>query len=351
MFRRRHSIRELKVVAPSIKWDRVLESYFEKARLNENTRVLLAFEPYFRNVSNVISTTDSRGLNDYMIWHLIMHYSPYLSKDFRIIHKNFQNALHGLQSTNFLDDEYRWKFCIESTSKFMGFSLSSLYINNKINEISNATVASKADIVGSIRDTLMQNRQFFFWNEKDDEATVKLINLKLKTMDVFVGQPQFVLKQNVAEYYNEFIVSIRFLRNLQESVSHRHKKMEKLLSNQKQPDYTWPIMPHETVAAYDYSGNRLYVPFGMLQHPFYSSSDLRVMQFGGLGFHIAAEMLRAFDLIGSYYGLPDGRLNPRQFFADDKAFFAELRCLKWQLKDFENDFQVCLLAILPATYL
>ena len=335
MFRRRYSIRELKLSAPAIPWDRILDLYFEKARLNENTRVLLAFETYFKNISNIFSGTDSIGVNDYMIWKFIMQYAPYLSKDFRIIHKNYQNALRGLLPTNMLEDEYRWKFCIETMSQRMGFALSSLYINNRINEISNATVASKADIVGNIRESLLKNHKFFFWNPNDEEEASKFINMKLKKMEVFVGQPQFVLQPNIAEYYNDFIANTRFLMNIEESVIHKHKKMEKLLAS-KQPDYTWPIAPHEIGAAYDYSGNRLYIPFGMLQLPFYSSSELRVMQFGGLGFHVAAELLRAFDLIGAYYGLPDGKLNPKQYFFKDSAFFSELKCLKYQLREFDN---------------
>jgi len=286
---------------------------------------LLAFEPYFRNISNIISTTDNRGINDYLIWRMITAYAPYLSKDFRIIHKNFNQALYGMPVSNFLDDENRWKFCIETTSKFMGYALSSVYISNRINQISNATVSSKTEIVNVIRETILKNANLFAWNYNDN--THKLINMKLKQMEILVGQPNFVMKSNLLDYYNEFIIQVKFLQNILESIDHSHKKMEMLL-NEKKPDFGWPVLPHEARVSYDYAANKLYVPFGVLRLPYFSSAEPHVMQFGALGFQVASQMLRAFDLTGLYYGLPDGRLSANWTHEDSWTFNSQLSCLE-----------------------
>lgn len=327
MFKRRFSIRELKLIAPSIKWTDVLQKYFQKARLNDNTRVLLAFEPYFRNVSNIISTTDNRGINDYLVWKMITAYAPYLSKDFRLVARNFNQARYGMPVSHLLDDEHRWKFCIEATSKYMGYALSSLYISNRIGEISNRTIQAKSDIINSIRETILKNTDLFAWS-KGEEAR-RLISMKLKKMEIFVGQPNFVMKwTTLVDYYNEFMIQVKFLENIIESIDHRHKKMEMLLNEKRPVDYSWPILPHQVAVAYDYASNRLYVPFAMLQVPFFSTGELQVLQFGGLGFQVASSMLRAFDLVGLYYGLPDGRLSANGTFAQSAPFQAQLTCLQ-----------------------
>ncbi len=344
VFKRRFSIRELKLIAPSIKWTDVLQRFFSKARLNDNTRVLLAFEGYFRNVSNVISTTDSRGLNDYLIWRMVSTYAPYLSRDFRLVHRNFRQTLLGMPSSMLLDDAHRWRFCLETTSKFMGYGLASLYINGRIADISNATVQAKNDVVNSIRETILKHSgSLFDWSSgtsqesQANEEAARLVNMKLKAMEVLVGQPNFVMKTDrLVAYYNEYMVQVKFLENIFEAIDHRHKKMEMLLS-EKNVDTSWPVLPYEVAVRYDYAANKLYVPFGVLLPPFYSSSEPAVLQFGGLGVQVAAQLLKAFDLVGLHYGLPDGRLSSNRSHSSHRGFNRKLACLRDVLTGLEPE--------------
>lgn len=326
VFKRRFSIRELKILAPSIKWSNILQNYFVKARLNDNTRVLLAFESYFRNISNIISTTDTKGLNDYLMWKMISTYAPYLSNEFRIIHNNFEQALNGLPSTNSLNDDDRWRFCLDTTNKFLGYSLASLYVQNKAKHIRNSTQSAKSEIVDSIRSVIGNNHQMFVWSAQ--AGSRNFLRTKLANLEVFMGQPNFVLKPNLADYYNEYIVGVKFLQNLIEAVGHRHKKMEMLLSESRRPDFAWQVLPTDVRLVYDYSANHLYVPAGVLQPPLYSSTESPVLQFAGLGFQVASHMLQAFDLTGLHYN-HDGLLKPStdQHYADDLDLKHGLNCL------------------------
>lgn len=334
MFRRRFSIRELKALAPSIKWSNILQNLFPSSRLNDNTRVLLAFEHYFSNISNIISTTDNQGLNDFLVWRMLSTFAPYLSSDFRVIYNNFQQALHGLKPTSDLRDENRWKFCLHTTSQYFGFALSSLYINNRINEVSNITVQAKTDIVDVLRTTLALRKDIFVWN-KDDIAR-QMIDMKVHELATNVGQPTFVLKQNLAEYYNEFIVNVKFFPNLVEAIQHRHKKWEMALNDRKNQDFIWPINPHDVELSYDYASNQLFIPIGVLQSPFYDPDDLVSLQYGAIGFHVAHNMLKAFDLTGLHYGLPNGRLTTNSSFARDVTLRYGLQCLQNELNIFNS---------------
>lgn len=340
MFQRRFSIRELKIIAPSIKWLNLLQKYFEKARLNENTRVMLAFDSYFRNISNIISTTDSKGLNDYLIWKLISSYAPYLSKEFRIIHYNFQQAYLNLPSINYIDDKDRWRFCLETTNKYLGHSLSALYVENQLKTIMNHTQEVRSNIVNQLQRTLLDNYRSFIWydptNEDDGmEGSRKFINMKLKQMEILIGYPQFLLKPNLGGYYSEFFTSIKFLHNIIEGINFRHKKMEMLLS-QKNFDHSWPLVAYDLHLHYDYASNKLFVPAAILQLPYYDQHSPIAIQFGSLGFHLASHMLKAFDLIGLYYNLPDGRLSNNRKFIEDVDLNRGLRCLSRQINSISN---------------
>jgi len=69
----------------------------------------------------------------------------------------------------------------------------------------------------------------------------------------------------------------------------------------------------------------LTIPAGFLQFPLYDTNLPVPMQFGSLGFHVSAHLLRAFDLTGLQYGMPDFRLT-----ADRKWLSTELQ------QDFDN---------------
>ncbi|OTF78983.1 endothelin-converting enzyme 1-like protein [Euroglyphus maynei] len=337
MFQRRFSIRELKIIAPSIKWLNLLQKYFEKARLNDNTRVLLAFDSYFRNISNIISTTDSKGLNDYLIWKMISSYAPSLSKEFRIIHYNFQQAYHSLPSLNFINDDDRWRFCLETTSKYLGHALSALYVNNQLKQIMNRSSEARLNIVNNVQRTILNNYDSFIWydHESDADESRKLINMKLKQMEIYVGHPQFLLKPQLAGYYAEFFTGIKFLHNIIEGINFRHKKMEMLL-NQKNFDHAWPLEAYDVDIRYDYAANRLFLPAAILQLPYYDQQAPMAIQFASLGFHVASHMLKAFDLNGLYYNLPDGRLSNNRKFVENIDLNRGLRCLSRQINSISN---------------
>lgn len=334
MFKRRYSIRELKTLAPSIKWLNLFQRYFLKAKLNENTRILLAFEPYFRNISNIISTTDKKALNDYLIWNLLYNYAPYLSKEFRIIHYNFHQGLYKLPSVNLINDEDRWKFCLKTTAKYLGHALSSLFVSNNIKTIYNKTTELKTNIVDSIQRTILDHTNMFIW-ANDEYESQKLINMKVKQMQTFISYPQFYTNQKLSIYYNEYPTKVSFLQNIIEAIHHQHSKLESLL-NEKNSDYAWPLVGQDVDIFYDYTSNKLFIPAGMLNIPYYDIQAPRVAHFGAIGFQIASKMLNAFDLIGLQYNLPDGRLSNNRKFVDNGDLNRNLNCIQKRIESISN---------------
>ncbi len=327
--KKRYSIKELMSIAPSIKWLNLLQNYFPNAQLNEGTRVLVAFEHYFRNISNIISTTDNGAVNDYLMWRFTSTYAPYLSKAFRQIHNEFHQTMNGLDSNKLRLAEERWEFCIRITSKYLGQALGSMFVRNKLSTRLEQSNSARSNVINFIKSSILENIDSFVWARNEDAR--KLIAQKVRQLDILMSQPNFVLKDDIKKYYNEFIVQNSFYINILNGVHFSNRKYEILLKSRSSvTDYSWKLLPHDVKVAYEYAGNKLTIPAGFLQYPIYDTSLPVSMQFGSFGFHVTAELLRAFDLTGLQYGLPDFRLSAQQTWLpteEKQRFDNRLQCL------------------------
>lgn len=340
--KKRYSIRELMSIAPSIKWLNLLQSYFPNAQINEGTRVLLAFEQYFRDISNIISTTDNGALNDYFMWRFTSSYAPYLSKAFRLIYNEFYQSMNGVDPTDLGMAEERWEFCIRITSKFLGQALGSMFIKHKLAGRLEQAVAAQNGIINVVKNSILSNIDSFVWARNEDAK--RLITQKIRQMELLISQPNFIIKDEINKYYNEFIVQNNFYQNILNGVHFAHRKQEILLKSRSSvSDFSWILTPQDVDVAYEYAGNKLTVPAGILQFPIFDTKLPLAMQFGSFGFQATSQLLRAFDLKGLQYGLPDFRLSATRpwFSSEDQQHFDErLQCLYGDLQKYEENTQM-----------
>ena len=333
--KKRYTVRDLMSIAPSIKWLSLLQNYFPNSQINEGTRVLVAFESYLRNISQIISTTDNGAVNDYLMWRFTSSYAPYLSKAFRLIHNEFQQTMEGLDSNKLRLGQERWQFCLRTTSKFLGQALGSMFIKNKLFTRLEQSNNARSNIFNYIKSSVVENVNSFVW--AGNEEARNLIHRKVRQMELMISQPNFILKNDIEKYYNEFIVQNSFYQNILNGIHFVNRKNDILLKSRNSvSDYSWKLLPQEVNIGYEYAANRLTLPAGFLQFPLFDTSLPVPMQFGSLGFHLSAQLLRAFDLTGLQYGLPDFRLSTEQTWITDQdkqEFDSRLQCLSSDLQD------------------
>ena len=332
--KKRYSIRELMSIAPSIKWLNLLQNYFPNSQINEGTRVLVAFESYLKNISQIISTTDNGAVNDYLMWRFTSSYAPYLSKGFRLIHNDFLQTMDGLDANKPRLSEERWQFCLRTTSKFLGQALGSMFIKNKLSSRLEQSNSARSNVFNYLKSSILENINSFVWANNDEARS--LIHRKVRQMELLISQPNFILKNDIEKYYNEFIVQNSFYQNILNGIHFLNRKNDILLKSRNSvSDYSWKLLPQEVDITYEYAANRLTLPAGFLQFPLYETTLPIPIQFGSLGFHLSAQLLRAFDLTGLHYGLPDFRLSSDQTWitAEDKQdFHSRLQCLSSDLE-------------------
>ncbi|CAG2113563.1 unnamed protein product [Medioppia subpectinata] len=331
--KKRYSIRELMSIAPSIKWLNLLQNYFPNSQLNEGTRVLVAFEPYLRNISNIISTTDNGAVNDYLMWRFTSTYAPYLSKAFRLIHNEFHQSMNGLESNKLRMAEERWEFCLRITSKFLGQALGSMFVKNKLSARLDQSNAAKSHVINYIKSSVLEKMNSFVW-ARSDEAR-ELIKMKVRQLEILISQPNFILKNDIEKYYNEFIVQNSFYQNILNGIHFNNRKNDILLKSRNSvSDYSWKLLPQDVDITYEYAGNKLTLAAGFLQFPLYDKNLPIAMQFGSLGFHVSAQLLRAFDLTGLQYGSDFRLTSDRKWITEERQldFDTRLECLSKDLQ-------------------
>ncbi|RWS10356.1 Endothelin-converting enzyme 2-like protein [Dinothrombium tinctorium] len=284
------------MVALKFKWTDLLQSIYQKAGIKENTYILVAFENYFKEVAELISTTEERVRNNYVVWRFIYDYLPYLPKKFLADTNLFDQKMRGITKTNHNMGQERWEFCIRTTMKFMGDAVGSLYVKNKI--ISNPKLTYDAkQIATSLANTLLNHVASFRWVR--DEVTAKHIREKIQILidNIDTGFPQFIVNEDsLQKYYSDLIVQKGFLNNIFEAYFFIRKKEEQRLLSPTTLSNSWRILATDVAAQYKNAGNQLMIASGLMNLPFFDR-DLPVpIKFGALGFQIASEMLKSLSL-------------------------------------------------------
>ncbi|KAM7298085.1 neprilysin-1 [Ixodes scapularis] len=138
-------------------------------------------------------------------------------------------------------------------------------------------------------------------DNKTEEEAIK----KLKTMDLKIGYPDWILNDTALEEFYEFVGDILpdtpFLE-IQERV--KDNIMLKQYQKLRQPNdkaNTWLMPTTEINAYYQDTSNTIGFPAGILQSPFYSEGLPRALNYGGIGSTIAHEITHAFDDTGRHY--------------------------------------------------
>ena len=103
--------------------------------------------------------------------------------------------------------------------------------------------------------------------------------------------------------------------------------------NKTLDDYVWERSPVDINAFYVNSWNRLVLPIGMFNEPFYSSDRPASLNFATLGFVVAHEISHGFDNTGRKHG-NDGRLFDWWSKNASNEFDDRTQCFKNQYSDY-----------------
>ena len=134
-----------------------------------------------------------------------------------------------------------------------------------------------------------------------EESTIKGCLKKLESLDVVIGKQE--KRFDLITTYPTLLENDLFfnLISLEQNLfSHRMRNIGQP-TNRKFLNYNSEVFTFHVNAYYDPLTNMIYIPYGILQEPFYSINYSLERKYGGIGAIIGHEMMHSFDVAGSKY--------------------------------------------------
>lgn len=234
------TLAEMKTLAPSLPIFETLQALFPHTKINEDTEVLVHDIEVFHELSTVLSTSDKKPINNFIIWSLARHLLPHLSKEYRNLVENFDYTVYGRTANH-----PRWMICTKVVKEWLPFAVDALQQNKEMRTVfrllplyiretmrNNKSWSNDGFlklVYYSVRNQLQQSIEEAEWIHKD---LGDYINDKLTTMRLQIGIPEEALNNRsyIQDYYNELLLNNLFFAEHLESIwSFRKARMEEKL--------------------------------------------------------------------------------------------------------------------------
>ncbi|XP_042228395.1 neprilysin-1-like, partial [Homarus americanus] len=278
------SLAELMAEVPEFNWLDYL-SAFLKEKLTPHEPIVVYSMPYLKRLAKIMVTTDKRVLWNYVLWRLVLEFTPHLSRAYQARRHEFQKVLLGIQS-----DRNRWNLCIEWTNKRLGMAVGALFIKDNFNPESKETALEMIHTLRSAFSDLLEE------NDWMDDETRSVAREKANAMNEKIGYPEMLTKPKelAEEYRNLTVMENQHLQNMFNWLKFdASKNLGRLRENVNKAK--WSPAPAVLNAFYNPNFNDIVFPAGILQPLFYSQHLPKSLNYGGIGVVIGHEMTHGFD--------------------------------------------------------
>lgn len=273
--------------------------------INAKPDKIIVTEPKFYENFNTFVTTDNfEMIKSWLITKLIVSLSKFLTSDMREIGGIYSRTLSG--TTKELPvSKYAYYLATGVYSDVISLYYGKKYFGEKAKEDVRVMVENMVKVYEK---RLNENT---WLNEKTRKYAIK----KLETLNILVGYPE-----KSKDIYKQLIVDEN------ESFFNNTLKFEEILTkysyskwNTKVDKLEWGMSSNTVNAYYNPNLNHICFPAAILQAPFYSLSQTKSENYGGIGAVIGHEISHAFDNNGSQFD-ENGNMNNWWTEEDYKTF-------------------------------
>jgi putative endopeptidase len=273
-------IAELEKVTPHFSW----QHYFANIHHPEIKKINLAMPTFFSAIDILLNTVSLADWKIYLRWRVIHSFSPFLSQPY--VDENFRMMaiLTGVEK-----QLPRWKRVVNAENSALGFAIGKIYVEKHFSATEKQQVT---EMINNIRAALRRDLQQVNWMTPKTRAAALH---KLDLMEQRVGYPEkwrdySSLVIDRGPYVLNIIRVNEFLN--QRELNKIGKPVDKT---------EWEMVPQAVNAYYDPSMNRLNIPAGILQPPFFDAKAPAAVNYGAIGFVIGHEMTHGFDDAGAQF--------------------------------------------------
>ncbi|CAD7079642.1 unnamed protein product [Hermetia illucens] len=307
---------------PTINLTKYLSIVQEKTITVEQPIVLLT-EKYIDYLLELLAATDNRTIANYIMFRGTKELLPYLDDRFSQSMLKLDEALTGQRIS-----APRWKDCVKETNDQMGMAVSAIFVRKYFDETSKKEVT---EMTNNLRKAFQDILTDATWI---DEETKKVAMKKAEAIRLEVGYPEFILnsKSLNAEYEGISIHPEQYFENSLNLVRHEVRIERQKLNHQVNKN-EWPMPPSVVNAFFEQTKNRIIIPAGILQLPFYHHHFPKSLKYGGIGILIGHELTHGFDDRGRNFDLEG---NMENWWTDDsiKSFKESAQCFVTQYNNY-----------------
>uniref|UniRef100_A0A663DNE4 Neprilysin n=1 Tax=Aquila chrysaetos chrysaetos TaxID=223781 RepID=A0A663DNE4_AQUCH len=310
-------------------WSKFINDIMSTVQINvENTEHVIVYDPeYLIRLKSILNKYTRRDLQNYMIWRFVMDLVNSLSRNYKDTRNAFRKALYGTTSETAV-----WRRCANYVNGNMENAVGRLYVQEAFAGDSKHVVE---EMIADIRDVFIKTLDELTWM---DAETKKKAEQKAAAIRERIGYPDEIVTDDNklnSEYQELNYKEEEYFENIIENLVFTQKKRLKKL-REKVDKEEWISGAAVVNAFYSASRNQIVFPAGILQPPFFSASQPKSLNYGGIGMVIGHEITHGFDDNGRNFN-EDGDLV--DWWTEESARnFKELsQCMVYQYGNFSWD--------------
>lgn len=291
--------------------------------LPPNETIIVRAIPYFSKMFEVLGKYPKKTIANYLIWRIMKNRISNLGQKFQELTTEYNKAIYGTSTPR-----ARWRTCASYVNTYYGLSLGRLFVKEAFDEDAKKETL---DMIHNLRDAFGELVNENTWM---DDTTRALAKEKAKYIQEKIGYQDFILNTTALdEYYENYTAAAdTYFENVLSNL--KRSSIDSLRYLRYEVDKNdWGSAPATVNAYYNSVLNRIMFPAGILQPPFFSRTQTKSMNYGGIGVVIGHEITHGFDDRGRQYD-KDGNL--KQWWTDDviQKFKTQAQCLIDQYGDF-----------------
>lgn len=268
-----------------------------------HSEVVVRQPSFFHNLAGQWSALSPSALRDWLVWRVIMTFSPYLTKAAAAAHFDF----FGKTLSGTPELRVRWKRAVSFVESVMGEAVGKLYVERHF------PPASKSQMDELVSTLLMAYRESITDLDWMGENTKRKALEKLDLFRPKIGYPDrwrdySSLKVSADDLFSNVVESYRF------EFARELSKLGKPIDRDE-----WFMTPQTVNAYYNPGFNEIVFPAAILQYPFFDPNRDPASNYGAIGAVIGHEIGHGFDDQGSRFD-GEGRLSNWWSPEDRKAF-------------------------------
>ena len=290
------SLEQIQKLAPSFDW----KGYLAAIRSPASPHYLVTAPEFFKGPEQLIQQESLDNWKAYLRWQLIHGSAPLMGKGF--VNENFEFFAHTLSGVPRISP--RSRRCVGRTDAFLGEALGQAYVARAFPPESKARVLK---IVKGIEAALEQDVDTLQWMTPETKAQAKA---KLHMILDKIGYPD-----RWRDYSSLEITPDSLLENVHRGTAFEfNRQLQKI--GKPVDRYEWQMTPPTIDAYYDPQTNTINFPAGILQPPFFDSTQEEAANYGAEGAVIGHEITHGFDDQGRKF---DGNGNLRDWWTAEDA--------------------------------